>query len=112
MHRHLRIMKKDQLLPLLKFYKGETDVPENFTPVQQLWWEGEKLLVENVERDPVYFSRLLDLYREAFNEQKVLGRLADTKINENKRVIIFFLDIWHGRNYPYDSLDLINEYYL
>ena len=103
-------MKKDQLLPLLKYYKGETDVPENFTPVQQLWWEGEKTLVERIEQEPGFFSRILNTYREALKAKQVSGVLADTNINENKRVIIFYLDLWHGKHFPYDDLDLIFQY--
>ncbi len=103
-------MTKDKLMPLLKYFHGENVPPDDFNRVQQMWWSGEKLLYDNVAKDEDYFDKVLNLYREAVEQNGVSGVLADKKIDEDKRAIIYFLDIWHGKYFPYDSLDLIHEY--
>ena len=103
-------MNKANLMPLLKYYKGEEAPPDAFNPVQSLWWEGERSLVGHVENDDGFYNRLLTTYREALENNAVSGILADKKIDENKRAIVYYLDIWHGQYYPYDSLDLIYQY--
>lgn len=103
-------MKKDTLLPLLKYYHEEKDPPPEFNRVQTLWWEGERTLVETISKDPSFFERLLEVYRKALKEKNISGKLADESIDERKRAIIFYLDIWHGRYFPHDSLDLIYQY--
>lgn len=103
-------MNKETLMPLLKYYHGESEPPEDYNRLQQMWWSGEKLLYDSVANDESYFDNVLTSYRDAVEANGVSGVLADKKVNENKRAIIFFLDIWHGKYFPYDSLDLIHEY--
>lgn len=78
-------MNKEKLMPLLKYYHGESKPPEDYNKVQQLWWEGEKLLIEKVERDASFFKRVLSQYREALDANGVSAVLADKKVDEDKR---------------------------
>ena len=103
-------MRENELKELLKYYHGESKVPEDFSPVQSLWWEGEKLLSEKVSRSAGFFNKLREQLRDAIKQKAVSGILADESKSEDERCIILFLDLWHGRYFPYDSLDIINEY--
>lgn len=103
-------MKKDDLIPLLKYYHGEENPPEEFTPVQALWWEGEKALCSRVENDVSFFNTLMEMFREAEKDKNISGILLNRKLKDKERAIIFFFDLWHGQYYPYYNLDLINDY--
>lgn len=103
-------MKKETLFSLFKYYHGEKEPPEEYNRVQALWWEGERQLAQKITDNPEYFETILNAYRDAMKEKSLSGILADRSLDERKRAIIFYLDLWHGRYYPYDSLDLIFEY--
>lgn len=102
-------MEKKQLLKLCKYYHGEKENP--FADRNgSLWWGGEKVFVERCERESTFFARIKDMYLEALSHKQVTHALADMSRPEDKRVLIFFLDLWHGRHFPYDSLDAILDY--
>lgn len=101
-------MKRDELLKQCKYYKGEENNPFKPGTTDSLWWNGEKQLCDTVEQDSTYFDALLDEYKQAQNDCS--GVLADKSVPLNKRAIIFYLDLWHGRYFPYDSLDVIFTY--
>lgn len=104
-------MERTDLLKLFKFYKEEKENPFIGKDLMKAkWWEGEKNLLTKVEDDDKVWKSITDIYTEAINEKVVSGALIDEKINFDQRAIYFYLDLWNGKNYPYDSLDDIFEY--
>ncbi len=105
------IMDKENLRKLFKFYSGEEDNPfigkDNFSAK---WWEGEKCLLMLVENDKETWNRIANLLKKAIKENAVTTHLVDEKIDFDQRVIYFYLDLWNGKNFPYDSLDDIFGY--
>ena len=99
-----------KLYPLLKYYKGENEPPTNFNDIQKMWWAGERQFFEEAKNDKNFISRWKKKYYEAMKAGYLNGKLIDTEIEETKRLIIFYLDLWHGKWFPYDNLDLIFEY--
>lgn len=105
-----KIMKENNLLDLFKYYKGEERNPNKPNTDEALWWEGEKVFFDTCSQDKDFFSRTKGLLQDAIDNKSVNGSLADSQIDLNKRTIIFFLDLWHGKWYPYDDLDRIFTY--
>ena len=104
-------MKKEDLLGIFKFYKEEKANPFiGKDPMKAKWWDGEKSLMTMIENDDAAWKRLADTFSEAIREKGVSGDLIDESINFNKRAVYFYLDLWNGKNFPYDSLDDIFEY--
>ena len=104
-------MKTEKLLDLFKYFKNEKVNPfVGRDDNAALWWDGEKLLYENVKKDDAYWNRLMTSFDNAINAGNCGGNLLDNAQSKEKRAILFFLDIWHGRNFPYDSFDVIKEY--
>ena len=102
-------MKKGDILKLCKYYKEEEKCPYPDSN-SQLWWGGEKQFVNMCETDGNFFDRVRSMYLDALDKGLVTAMLADRSIDGNKRVLIFFLDLWHGKWFPYDSLDAIFDY--
>lgn len=104
-------MNRKRLFELLKFYKGETINPFiGNDPLKAKWWEGEKALLERVDEEEDFFARVKEMLLEAIQKGHVNNALADEKRSLDERTIVFFLDLWHGKHYPYDSLDDIFDY--
>lgn len=103
-------MDKEKLLVQFKYYHGEESCPEGVSELHKLWWDGEKSLAEACNNDCEFYERMQSMYEQALKERAVSGRLLDTTLPKTKRVIIFYLDLWHGKNFPFDDLDTINEY--
>ena len=93
-----------------RYYKGEEECPFDRGSIDALWWCGEKSLSDNVSDDKSFFQRLKDSLEDALTSGDCDGVLIDSAIPLEKRAIIFYLDLWHGKNFPYDNLDLINQY--
>ena len=104
------MMTLDDLVALFKYYKKEDTCPFERNSVQALWWSGEKTLYEKVSYDDSFFDRLSSSLTKCLAEGHCSGKLIDDSISFNERAVIFYLDLWHGKNFPYDDLDLINEY--
>jgi hypothetical protein len=103
-------MKKEELLKYCRYYKGEETPPANFDNIEKMWWSGEKLLLEK-NRDPDFWNRLSSSFDEAYKSNLLSGLLTNKAIPVTNKKIIFFLDLWHGRSFPYDSLDIIFSYW-
>ena len=68
------------------------------------------MLVDNVSCDERFFQRLKDSFEEDLAAGDLEGVYVDSSIPLEKRVIMLYLDLWHGKNFPYDDLDIINQY--
>ena len=96
-----------------KYYRGEPVNPyigisENATT----WWEGEKAFYDasSAPDGDEFISRVTRWFDKADSEGELLGRLTERSTPKNERVLVFFLDLWHGKHFPYESLDEINKY--
>ncbi len=103
-------MTRDELIKQCRYYKGEEECPFDRSSIEALWWSGEKLLSDNVSCDKNFFQRLKQSLEEAIASDECTGVLIDSSIPIEKRTIIFYLDLWHVRNFPYDDFDIINQY--
>lgn len=103
-------MEKNELLKLFKYYRGEVDNPYEPNTIPFKWWEGEKSLLEKVTDDKEIWERIIRSLREAIKERAVSEYLLDDNVSIEKRAICFYLDLWNGKSFPYDSLDDIFEY--
>ena len=93
-----------------KYFKGEKENPFEVGTTSALWWNGEKQLYNTVENDDGYLDAITDEYEKALRDNQCSGALIDKKLPLTSRAIIFYLDLWHGRYFPYDSLDVIHTY--
>lgn len=102
-------MKEAELIKLCKYYNGESECPYP-DPNSSLWWGGEKQFVDTCLKNEDFFEHVRRLYLDALEKRQVSHMLVDMSIAENKRVLIFYLDLWHGKWFPQDSLDAIFDY--
>ena len=95
-----------------KYFNGEEENPFTDDGNASLWWEGEKHFYEkiSVPEGDSFINRLRENYDEAFAREEVSGPLADESLPKETRLLIFYLDLWHGRSYPDDDLDEILKY--
>lgn len=103
-------MTRDELIKQCRYYKGEEECPFDRGSIDALWWSGERSLSDNVFHDKSFFQRLKDSLEDALTSGECSGALIDSSIPLEKRAIIFYLDLWHGKNFPYDDLDIIRQY--
>ena len=104
-------MNKASLIKLFKFYKEEQENPfvgKDF--MKSKWWEGEKMFLENFRNDPGFFERVKKGLVDGIKEKQVSGFLADESNSIEARTVVFYLDLWNGKWFPYDSLDDIFDY--
>lgn len=104
-------MENKDLLKLFKYYRGEENNPFiGKDTMKAKWWEGEKMFFDNAMNDPAFLNRVRESLEEACERGTVSGYIADNNNPVEKRTLVFYLDLWNGKNYPYDSLDDIFEY--
>lgn len=103
-------MTREELIKLCRYYKGEDENPFDGGSIDALWWSGEKMLADNVSCDERFFQRMKDSLEEDLAAGDCDGVLIDSSIPIEKRVIIFYLDLWHGKWFPYDDPEIINRY--
>ena len=96
-----------------KYYGGEKKNPYiGKDDNAQLWWEGEKVFHDTINErgGDDYIARLKKTYDRAVSEGGVSDMLVDEKRPYEERLLIFYLDLWHGKWYPYDNWDKIFDY--
>jgi hypothetical protein len=93
-----------------KYFKGETKNPFDASSTKAMWWEGERALSQQCAADAECFDRLVARLKFAIANKSVSGLLLDQSLSIEQRAIVFYLDLWHGRFYPYDNLDIISTY--
>lgn len=96
-----------------KYYHGEQRNPfEKKNENAAMWWSGEKLFYESIsgEDGDRFIKRITRDYEDALSHNSLKGRLLDQSISKKDRVLLFYLDLWHGKWFPYDNLDKIRNY--
>ena len=103
-------MTREELIKLCRYYKGEEECPFDGSSIEALWWSGEKLLSDNVSCDKSFFQRLKDSFEEELAAGDLDRVYVDSSIPLEKRAIIFYLDLWYSKHFPYDDFDVIDQY--
>ena len=99
------------ILEHFKYYKQEKENPFKGTDQNSaMWWDGEKELFEQVERAPKFWEKLEIQFDQALKDRGLSGILVDETVEKGKRMVIFYLDLWHGKWFPFDDLDAIKDY--
>lgn len=106
----MEMMTKEELLQICKYYKGEVQSDKNMDYMWRRWWAGEELFVSNCLDDPGFFSRMRLSFEEALSNDWLQGVYLDNSISIEKKIMIYYLDLWHGKWFPYDSSDVIMSY--
>lgn len=97
-----------------KYYNLEEENPfrENVGNAS-MWWDGEKLFYENISRERdgnAFIARIQKSYGDAKARGELSGIHLDPSVAERDHLLVFYLDLWHGKWFPYDDLDVINDY--
>lgn len=96
-----------------KYYHEEGQNP--FTGKDEnaaMWWEGEKLFFDSISRKDgdVFLDNITEMYENAltYNDTSEIHR--DKSMSKKNHILLFFLDMWHGKWFPYDEWDVIKKY--
>ena len=70
------------------------------------------MINESISRDDVnrFIKNITRDYEDALSHNSLNGRLLDKSISKKERILLFYLDLWHGKWFPYDNLDEIRNY--
>ena len=104
-------MTTQEILKHFKYYKGEKKNP--FIEKDKnsaLWWDGEKTFYERVANDSKFYENVVALLEKAIQSNHVSGPLIDDNKPMVEKAILYYLDLWHGKWFPYDSFDKIYDY--
>jgi hypothetical protein len=96
-----------------KYYHGEQKNPfEKKKENAATWWFGEKLFYESISREDGdrFIKRITRDYDDALSHNILKGKLLDRSIPKKDRILLFYLDLWHGKWFPYDNLDEIRNH--
>ena len=97
---------------LYKYYKGEESNPFKNEYPAALFWSGEQLFEVNRINYDNFFPKVissLESYILKYGKDNP-NYLTDSDIPVEKRALVFFIDLWHGKFFPYDDLDIIYRY--
>ena len=104
-------MTAQEILKHFKYYKREKENPfEGKDDNASLWWGGEKTFYEHVANDSRFYENVAASLEKAIQSNYVSGPLTDSNKPMVEKVILYYLDLWHGKWFPYDSLDKIYDY--
>ena len=103
-------MTRAELIKLCRYYKGEEECPFDRGSIDSRLWGGEKMLADNVSCDERFFQRMKDSLEEELAAGDLEEVYFDSSIPIEKRVIIFYLDLWYSKHFPYDDFDVSELY--
>ena len=75
-----------------------------------MWWFGEKMIYDQTKTFPDFFDNFRNNLIKCISEGGCSGRLVDDSLSLDHRTIIFYLDLWHGKWFPYDGWSVIDTY--
>ena len=105
-------MTSEELLSLFKYFHGESeeDCPFEHGSKEGMWWFGERMIYDQTINFPDFFSNFKEQLATAIKDGQCSGRLIDESLSLDQRTIIFYLDLWHGKWFPYDDWGVIDTY--
>ena len=104
------MITKEDIFKAFKYYKGEKDNPFIDEGDSAMWWSGEKLMYEACEHQE-FIDDWCEMYKEGLKNNDFSGPLLDKSISIPQKLIILYLDLWHGKWFPYEDLDIIKSYF-
>jgi hypothetical protein len=108
--RNKEVVDLAKILSLFQYYKGEKECPFQ-EQNSAMWWAGEELFYKMICHNDGTWEKFQNDLEEGIEKGYITGILADESISLEQRVIVFFMDLWHGKWFPYDSWDVIYDYY-
>ncbi len=113
-------MEKQQDYSLYKYYKGEKENPfvnkDKNAPIEKdlnypaLWWDGKRRFHEGTTRNPISVENIGKDLQKAIDEGYADDILTDESIDFKKRTLMFYLDLWGNKWFPYDGFGGIYKY--
>lgn len=103
-------MTPEKLLTLFKYFHGEEECPFEQQSNEGMWWFGEKIIYDQTTDRPNFFENVRNQLIECISEGGCTGRLVDESLSLDHRTIIFYVDLWHGKWFPYDDWSVIDTY--
>ena len=103
-------MTPEKLLTLFKYFHGEEECPFEQRSNESMWWFGEKMIYDQTKTIPDFFDNFRNKLIICISEGGCSGRLVDDSLSLDHRTIIFYLDLWHGKWFPYDDWSVIDTY--
>lgn len=104
-------MDKNDFIKQCKYYKGEEENPfVTEDRLSAMWWDGEKSFYDKLGDNLNFFNKVGGLLQKSIENKDVSGILVDDSVAFEKRALIFYLDLWHSKWFPYDNLDVIYKY--
>ena len=94
------------------YYHGEGQNP--YTGKDEnaaMWWSGEKLFYENIKREGDKFIESVEKsYENARTDYDISDIHGNPSLSKKEHILLFYLDRWHGKWFPYDDRDVIKKY--
>ncbi|ATA74691.1 hypothetical protein ACILDT_09695 [Capnocytophaga canis] len=93
-----------------KYYKKEKQNPFiDSDKLKARFWEGEKIFCEECEVNEKYYNIMLKELNLSIRKGNVTGKLLSPSMPIEEKVILFFIDLWNGKWFPYE-IDVILKY--
>lgn len=104
-------IKVQDLIGFFKYYKNEDENPfGGKNKNASIWWVCEKQLFNILMCIPEYWSELEEAYDKSLLNGYCSGVLADLNVQKEKRIILFFLNLWHTKWSHRDTLNIFKDY--
>ena len=101
-----------KILSLFKYFRGEEKCPfPEWMSDSAMWWAGECLFYEMISNNNGTWDKFKNDLNEGIEKGYITGLLADESISIEQRLIVSFMDLWHGKWFPYDNWDKIYDFY-
>lgn len=94
-----------------KYYRGEDKNPFQNTSAS-MWWDGEKLFYDIISRQDgdAFVERIKEGYEDALSYSDTSEIHKNKSLTKKDHILLFYLDLWHRKWFPYDNYDVIEEY--
>lgn len=96
-----------------KYYRGEKHNPfEGTDDNAAMWWDGERLFYDSISREDgdSFIETMKEWYEDALTHDDLSDIHRNWSISRKDHVLLFYLDLWHGKWFPYDNRDVITQY--
>ena len=96
-----------------KYFRGEEKNPfigkdENAS----MWWSGEKLFYDSISRKDgdEFIERITGWYEAALTNNDTPDIHRDKSMSKRNHILLYYLDMWHGKWFPNDDWKAIMGY--
>ena len=96
-----------------KYYRGEKENPfEGINENASLWWGGEKLFYDTISREGgnEFIENIKKLFEKTVPIDEIIEVYREKSMSKNDQLLLFYLDQWHSKWFPYDDWNVIKKY--